>query len=567
VESGLYILLVLLAALLRFYSLGGRPLQENEARLAVDVWRFYQGGAADISGHSPLLFHASAFSYLLFSANDFAVRLLPAVAGTALVAMPYLLRSYLGRWGAIVASGLIAFSPSFVFFSRQANGEVFLATASLVLVYGIFGYAGKDDSRRLYVVSAGLALALLASGSSLLLLLVLGSFLAGAVVYSRLAGRSMPSPLRHWLDVRPGQRAPARSLCLFLGLIALISTGLLVNLNGLQATLDLFSTWLGQFRPVVDALPWSYHLSLLLVYELPILAFGLAGACYLYRKEAFFTFLVCWSGISLVAYSLMSSKPPSGLLLTLLPLTLLAARAIGDLIQQLSDAAHWAWAKPVLLISLPVLFHLLLQLAAFGDPGNPGDPRNLVLVFLSVFFLLLVIVTVGLLSPDWRIALRLGAMVVLLLLGGLLFRSSWRLNQGLPTNALEIISQETTSTDVRDLASFLEDFSNQRERQRHAIDIAVAASDDPVLAWYLRDFPRLSFVSESSSSPAPVVITPSPPSEQLPGYRGARFRVQSSWMGAGMAAHDLVNWFLFRESIQSPDHRDVVVWVAPERAE
>jgi hypothetical protein len=59
VESALYVSLVLGAAVLRFHALGSQPLQEQEAKLALDAWRFYTGGAASIRGHSPLLFHGT----------------------------------------------------------------------------------------------------------------------------------------------------------------------------------------------------------------------------------------------------------------------------------------------------------------------------------------------------------------------------------------------------------------------------------------------------------------------------------------------------------------------------
>jgi uncharacterized protein (TIGR03663 family) len=567
VESGLYILFVLLAASLRLYSLGGAPLQEGEARLALDAWRFYTGGVAGIRGHSPLLFHAGVFSYLLFGAKDFAIRLLPALAGTALVATPYLLRAQLGRRAALVASALLAFSPSFVFFSRQANGDIVLAAASLALVSGVLNYAGTSDWRRLYTLATALGLGLLASGAAFVLLLILAGFLVGPALYRRATSRGVDSPLQRWWSDRPGRGIAVPALCLFAALMLLISTGLLVNLHGIQATLDLFSSWAGHFRPVAGGQPWSYYLSLLFAYELPVLVFGLAGACYLYRRGIFYTFLICWFGVSLVIYSLMGNKPASGIVLILLPLTLLAAKAIGDLLAGVREGQQWLWARLLLAISLPALFQLLLQLAAFGDPNNPGDPRNLMLVLLSMFFILCLVVVVGLLSLDWQSALRSGGLLVLVFLGGLMLRGSWRLNLAMPENPFEILSESTTATDMRNLTRALEDFSNQREEQRHSIAITVTGGENSLLAWYLKDFSNVSFVSELSSALAPVVITPFPASEQLPEYRGARFRMESSWRGSAMTGHDLVNWYLFRESVQPATYREVVLWVAPEPEE
>ena len=91
--------------------------------------------------------------------------------------------------------------------------------------------------------------------------------------------------------------------------------------------------------------------------------------------------------------------------------------------------------------------------------------------------------------------------------------------------------------------------------------------EDPLLAWYLRPFRDLQFVSGAVSSPSPVVITPLGETQHLSEYRGARYRLQSSWQAASPSAHDLTNWFLFRESLQPPVHRDVLMWVAPETRE
>jgi uncharacterized protein (TIGR03663 family) len=564
IESALYLIFILLGAFIRFYSLSIEPLHEKEAELALDAWRFYQGGAANIRGHSPLLFHASVLFYLLFEARDFAVRILPAAAGTTMIAMPYLLRSHLGRRAALAASALIAFSPSFVFFSRQANGEIILSAASIALIAGFFGYEEERGTKQLYLLSAGLGIALLASGASSLLLVLLAGILLVTLLRPRAREIRRPSPIQGWLTQRPDRHTALRPLCLFVALVVLVSTGLLINVHGIQSILDLFTSWFAQFQQVADSQPWHYYLSLLLAYELPILAFGLAGVGYLYRRGAFHTFLISWLGLALVAYSVMASKPPSGLLLILLPLTLLAASTVGDLSRRLGEGEQWMWARLLVLTSIPALFLLLLQLAAFGDPSNPGDPAALTLILLSAFFLLLLVITASLLSQRWRTPLRPGAIVVLLFFGVLMLRTSWLLNHALPTNPYEILQEKTTSIDVRNLTRALEDFSNQQERQRHTIDIAVTGSEDPLLSWYLKDFRSVSYVPEASSSPATVVITPFPSSEQLPDYRGARFRVQSSWRGLDMAAHDLVNWFLFRESVQPPEYREVVMWVAPQ---
>ncbi len=567
VETGLYILLLLLGALLRFYALGRQPLQEAEAGLALDAWRFYSGGAASIRGHSPLLFHGNVLFYFLFQASDYASRIVPALAGTAIIALPYLLRSRLGRHGALVASAFLTISPSFLFFSRQLNGDIVAAAASLALVAGIFGYAAQRRPWQLYTVAAALAVALLSSGATYVVLLALTGFFGAAVVRSHLRSKPESSLVNTVFGekTRPDNLVPA--LGLFGALLVLLPTGLLVNLHGMQATLDLLSLWLAQFQPVAGAQPWHYYLSLLVAYELPVVVFGLAGACYLSRRDPFFAFLLCWFGVGLASYTLMGTKPPAGILQILLPVTLLAARSAGDLLSQLSSGEQWLWGKLTLVVSLPVVFHLLMQAAAFGNPNDLGDPRHLALMLLSVFFFLCVASIVGVLSLDWRTSLHSAGLVVLAVLSSLTLHATWRLNYHQPGNPQEILVERPTSADVRNLEKAVEDLSNQREHQSQTVRITVASEEDPLLAWYLRSFRNLQFVPGAISSPTSVVITPLVEAQSLPEYRGARFRLQSSWQPASLSGHDLVNWFLFRESLQSPVHRDVMMWIAPENGE
>jgi uncharacterized protein (TIGR03663 family) len=567
VESAFYISLVLAAAVLRFHALGSQPLQQQEAKLGLDVWRFYTGGAASIRGHSPLLFHGTTLLCALLGASDYVVRVIPALAGTAMVGLCYLLRPHLGRHAALICAAILAFSPSFVFFSRQLDGGILAAAAGLALLAGLLGYLGQRRESQLYQVAAALGFLLLTDGAAYATLLALAAFFAVSMLYSRWKGEAGPGSLVGWFDEEGPRGKPWPAMGVFAGLVLLLSTGLLVNPHGVQATLDLFSSWVGQFASTTAGQPWHYYVSLLVAYELPVLLFGLVGAYSLARRDLLSMLLTVWFGISLVLYSLMGVKPPSGVLQILLPLTLLAARTIADLLDQIRKGEQWLWARLSLAVCLPAIFHLFLQLAAFGDPADPGDPRHLLLALLSLVFLVCVVLVVGVLSMDWRDSLRSGGVVVLAILAGLMVHTTWRLNYHRPGNPFEIAVQNPTSPDVRNLAQAVEEFSNQQQRQRYSVEITVVEDESPVLAWYLRDFANLAFVSELTSPATPVVITSLTDPPYLPDYRGARFRIQSSWAGQDQPGHELVDWFLFRESIQAPVHRDVVMWVAPEAEE
>jgi uncharacterized protein (TIGR03663 family) len=111
--------------------------------------------------HGPFLFHAAALVYFLFGASDYTSRVAPAIAGVAIVLMPYFLRKRLGRYGALATSAMFAISPGFLYFSRFIREDIFAAFWEMLLFVAIIRYL--DERRDLYFYLACAALAFLFS--------------------------------------------------------------------------------------------------------------------------------------------------------------------------------------------------------------------------------------------------------------------------------------------------------------------------------------------------------------------------------------------------------------------
>ena len=120
---GAWVALVLVAGILRFWDLGVRAMHDDEARSAYFAWEIFggEGFAFDPNLHGPFQVQAMAALFYLFRDNEEVARQFHAFAGTALVALPYLLRSRLGETGAFLAAMMIAVSPSLLYFSRFAE--------------------------------------------------------------------------------------------------------------------------------------------------------------------------------------------------------------------------------------------------------------------------------------------------------------------------------------------------------------------------------------------------------------------------------------------------------------
>ncbi len=156
-EIGLYAILIALALSLRLWDLGARALHHDESLHAFYSWELYKGRGYEHVPfmHGPFQFFGTALTFVLFGASDYTSRVWPVLFGTALVGLPYFLRGYLGRSGALIAAALLAFSPTLMYFSRFARNDIYIAFFTLALIVCIWRYLAERRDLYLYL-SAGL---------------------------------------------------------------------------------------------------------------------------------------------------------------------------------------------------------------------------------------------------------------------------------------------------------------------------------------------------------------------------------------------------------------------------
>ena len=169
--------LLTVAGVMRFWDLGARAIHHDESLHA-----FY---SIDLIGgfkHNPLMhgpfqfFGISAFTNV-FGSSDAAVRALAAFLGTVLVALPVFLRCYLGRWGSMIASLFLAFSPTLLYFSRFARNDIYVAVWTLGLIICIWGYLSNGKARYLYIGAAVLSLSVATKENTYITVIILVSYL------------------------------------------------------------------------------------------------------------------------------------------------------------------------------------------------------------------------------------------------------------------------------------------------------------------------------------------------------------------------------------------------------
>ncbi|HYX50774.1 MAG TPA: flippase activity-associated protein Agl23, partial [Ktedonobacteraceae bacterium] len=199
---------ILLGAVLRFWGLGDKPLHHDESlhayyslqllnNMAHWTWCINpppQGYSCYVYTpllHGPFQFHFIALVYKISQllgapdngVNTTTVRILAATLGTAIVALPFFLRDYLGNVGAWLACLLLAVSPSMVYFSRFAREDIYMAFFTLVMVVGVARYIRTRKMRWLVITAAGFSFSYATKEATFLTVLVFGSFLGALIAW------------------------------------------------------------------------------------------------------------------------------------------------------------------------------------------------------------------------------------------------------------------------------------------------------------------------------------------------------------------------------------------------
>ena len=530
VEKALYGLIASLALALRLLWLGRWPMGEREASQALAAWQLSQGMTPSSTDYSPLLLSLDSIFFSLFGANDFVARLPLALMGTILALLPYLLRYRLGRRGALVASAILAFSPATLYFSRRLGSEIAVATFALASVCCLFGYLDEGRPTYLHVGVASLALAMSAGPEAYSFPLVL-------IACSLLIKHQMDQRRVRWPNLA----------ATFAACFALSSTCLLLNPSGLGSAAELLHTWLEGFKLHLG--PWHHRLQLLLVYEPLALVFGLVGVAYRSsQRDALGNFLACWVGGAL----LLLGRGDGELLLALVPLALLA----GSAIERLFGAAGGKEGLCLAVAILPLAF-ASLELAGYSLTGRLNYLASMAIaVGLTAASIVPLRIWFGL-GP----ALRGMGLALLLILSTTTFGTSLNLNYHRACDPHELIAAHPTSPSIFDLLETLERASRHQGGDPHLLAITVHKGVGPVLAWYLRDFPRARFVDQLPSEVStPAVIAP----EDIPvsgDYVGQDFLLRSSWNPGNLTWPERARWLLYRQAKTPVQTERVVLWM------
>ena len=541
-------------AFLRFYDLGGALLSPQEASTAISA---LQGAEVTGTATSGLLVGIMRIIFWIIGPDEWSARLLPALLGSLLPLTAALYARYLGKRGALIAAGLLAISPSALYFSRNVSGTIIGLTAALFVTGAYLRYLERPERRWLLACGAGIG-AGLAAGSSFMSIM--------AVIF-------LAAMLSHWREVKQGCRAlmDRRLLIAALAVAVLGSTAFLFFPEGLGISADGFVYWLEGFG--LDLSTVARPSGIVLIYELPALVFGAIGAGWAVRRGGgFHRFLVRWTLLGL-GVGLLRSDQLDAPFMILVPLVFVAAAFLSEIVDNLPEWRYSSTLKvtiTILSIFGVQLFVNLGQYARYATMNANRASASLMLVGISV------IMGAGVVALVWTYDKRVAANGLLLSLALLLvvygWGKAWELGHTHSSDPREWWVQEAAAPGAEVLLDTLTTTLERAPRSRLDLSVTVQTEIvDPFLRWHLRDFTDVTWIrSLEPSIVSDVVITPAEQQSPLLGenYVGMDLALQLDTPIPPEEAQsgDLWRWLLLRDAPPPIHSHRIIVWLRQDVA-
>jgi len=537
-EHVLYVLALLVALGYRLIALGAWPLTESEASLAFGAYQLAHGIPAQI-GSFPLAQLGAGWLFRLFTSNEFLARLIPALAGSLLVLLPYAWRDRIGRMPAVVLALGLAIEPSLVAAARTADGPM-LAIALLLAAMTAWANC------RFSLAGIALALALLSGPAvwhGLLIVLI-------AALLLRAFGSDSPSIESS--DLRAA--APAFGLTLlFAGAWFLRSPQGIAGVGG--GLFDFLSGWRMAAGVSVLELLGSW-----LVYLPFSLVFGLVALVLLYRRQDS-SFLV-YASFTLAAVLVVVFYPGRvalDLVWVSLPMLLLSAVGLAVVLDWAPEDGPVAWAQAGLVFCF--LCFAWLDLASLNGVFDPTQVRLRLIIAAGVFlitFLATLLIGIGWEFRGALFGLAWGyGLFLLFYIAGV----AWTSTHLAERRIYETWHGQPAMGAQAELLDQLTHFGETNLGYAKGIDV-VFTVDSAALRWTLRDFPQARYEMQLGAGELPTAVITDAQAEGVflqTAYRGESFPWKIHTATFDDDAFPWISWFFRRTAPVSSE--PLVLWV------
>lgn len=403
---GLFLCAVLGALAFRLARLDVRPMHPDEANQAVKFGRLLERGEYRFDPadhHGPTLYYLTlpsawaAGDRTLAALDERVLRLVPALAGAALLLAILLFAGGLGRGATLAAAALAAVSPALTYYSRFYIQETLLVLFLAALVGCGWRYARKRSPAWAFLagVSAGMMAA--TKETSLILFGGLAAAFLLLSIFESVRTRRRPvltaGDAWVWRDTRTKLPSAGHAL-LFLAagaaVAALFYSSFFSNIPGLgDAVRAVGVSFARAGRPGVHAHPWPYYFQTLayskaaggpLWSEAFLLALALAGGIAALGRDAgrdgsgrFLRFILFFTAVTAAAYSLVPYKTPWNMLPFYLGLVILAGDGAAALVR-IGRSKFFRILVPALLVLGFAGLAAQSYRANFVSPADAANP-------------------------------------------------------------------------------------------------------------------------------------------------------------------------------------------------
>jgi hypothetical protein len=558
IEHVVYFFLIIVASILRIADLAITPLSPDEAKEALAVWNFWQPDVTVIDLGSPLYFSLTALSTQIFGFGDSSMRLIPVLFGIALVPLPWFLRHRIGRLGAIIASGLFALSPIHVVISRTAGGQSAAIFGGVLLFVAWLRYRESDDGRWFITAAAALAIGLI---SEPLFLGIAVALLVAWLVQGKLGPQILENQDEPYARFSlPEKSVLKKAALLFITVLILGATALLMNLQGMGASINLLTQWLRYFSVSGELVTLFEPILSLGRYEVILLLFGITASIWAsWKGLSFPMFLVYWLIAALILTFLQRGIVVNLLILTI-PGYLLVGAFVNNNVELPVDRYQVAITGAIFLLGFIFWVNVARYSRLITTPASTSYRYHLFIALATIALVGILLI----LSWNWDSQRTKQSVIIsaLCLLLVYTWGTTWWMSRSAANDTRERWVNEAADDDIYLLANAISEISWQVKNSATGLSI-MSTIEAPALQWYLRDMSQFSIGSSIDQTVSlEALITSSDDELELENnYTGTTYsygRPNSShildfWQG--------IRWWLFHESPMPINEEKLIFWL------
>jgi hypothetical protein len=532
-EGWLYGLAFLLALTLRVINLGGWPLTDLEAAPALQALHLAQGLKPDLGPQPAYILLTAPLFFGFGGGTNFLARLVPALAGSFLVFLPFLFRHRIASRPAIVLAFFLALDPGLLALSRQAGSSI------LAITFALYAWAcWEHEQPRLAGLFGGLAL------------------LGGTSIWMGLLAVGLAWAISQGLDSRrekdqgaqiTDRRSPVTdhwkpALISLLLTLLFIGTLFFLAPNGLSAALASLPAFLTGWVKSSDV-PAARLAASLFFYQPLVTLLALGALVRGWRQDDRVALrLSLWMLVAILLAVFYPAHQVTDLGWALVPLCALAALELARHID--IQPEEWVEVGGVTLLTALILIFAWLDLATLLWQFVPSPEAS---VRVGLFFgsLILLAVSLVLVAFGWsvRAAQRGGMWGAVIALGLYSLGATFSAGGLRATRTPELWSPGAYPAQADLVVSTLADLSEWDRGFVNSLSVTITDVRSAALLWVLRDY-QVDQASTLDMASAPsIVITSQQADPSLAAvYRGQDFAWLQTPQWEGIAFTSAWEW-------------------------